>query len=321
MIKSAWKKNRAITTIQSLALVVSLAVLLGLMGWLLGGQTFAAGAIGAVVVFYFLNPMVSPTIVMRMFRGRRLAFQDAPHLYRPLKTLSERAELPRMPVLYYLPHSAMNAFTVGVSGNAAIAVSGGLLRKLDADEVSAVLAHEISHIRHNDIRIMGFAALSSRFIHMLSLFGQFLLFINLPLFLMGQYTISWVAIILLILAPSISAILQLALSRTREYRADLGAAELTGSPESLATALSKMDIERTSYFRLLWPSRARVPSSPLMRTHPPTEERIRRLLEIRDSRRYSAPQFPYSGVFLPKHRVSFHPSRSSWNLLRLGSLP
>ena len=73
MITSVWKKNRAITTIQSLALVVSLAALLGLMGWLLGGQTFAAGAIVAVVVFYVLNPMIFPTVIMRMFRGRRLA--------------------------------------------------------------------------------------------------------------------------------------------------------------------------------------------------------------------------------------------------------
>ena len=287
MNTSVWIKNRIITTMQSLILVVSLAALLSLMGWLLGGVAFATGAIGAAAVLYFLNPMVNPTFIMRMFRSRRLNFRDAPRLYRALNALARRAELPGMPVLYYLPQREMNAFTVGAPENSAIAVSDGLLRRLDADEVSAVLAHEVSHIRNNDIRIMGFAALSSRFIQMLSLFGQFLLLLNLPLFLLGQYTISWTAILLLIFAPTISALLQLALSRTREYRADLGAAELTGSPESLAAALSKMDIQRKSYFRLLWPGRTRVPSSPLMSTHPPTEERIRRLLQIRDSSRYS----------------------------------
>jgi heat shock protein HtpX len=255
-----------------------------------------------------------------MFRGRRLDFRDAPRLYRALNALAVRAELPGMPELYYLPQREMNAFTVGAPENSAIAVSDGLLRRLDADEVTAVLAHEVSHIRHNDIRIMGFAALSSRFIQMLSLFGQFLLLLNLPLLVLGQYTISWTAILLLIFAPTISSMLQLALSRTREYRADLGAAELTGSPESLATALSKMDIQQKRYFRLLWPGRARVPSSHLMRTHPPTEERIRRLLEIRDSNRYSFPQPSNDWGFVPRQGIRFHPSRSSWTLQDLGSL-
>jgi heat shock protein HtpX len=97
-----------------------------------------------------------------------------------------------------------------------------------------VLAHEISHLRHNDMRIMGFAGLTSQLIHMLALLGQILLFLNLPLLLWGHYTISWTAILLLIFAPTISAILQLALSRTREYRADLGAARLMGDGRALA---------------------------------------------------------------------------------------
>lgn len=173
------------------------------MGWLFGGRVFAMGAIVAVAVLCFLSPKISPLFTRQMFRGRRLTYTAAPNRYRALKALSERAELPRIPVLCYLPNGALNAFTVGAPGNAAIAISDGILRRRDENEISAVLAHEVSHIRHNDPRIMGFAALSNQLIH------------------------------------SISVMLQLALSRTREYRADIGAAELTGSPEPLASALTQ----------------------------------------------------------------------------------
>jgi heat shock protein HtpX len=291
MNKSKWIRSRTITAVQSLALVVSLAAILGIMGFLLGGRTFAVAAIGAVVLLYILNPVVSPLWIMKMYRARQLGYRDAPQLYQTLKILSERAELARMPVLYYLPNASMSAFTAGTPENAAIALSDALLRRLDGQEISAVLAHEVSHIRHNDIRIMGFANLSGHFIQWLSLFGQFLLFLNFPLLLMGRYTISWTAIMLLIFAPVISAMLQLALSRTREYSADLGAADLTGSPEFLASALAKMEAYQQNYLRrFLWPGYSKAPNSPLMKTHPPTAERIRRLLEIRDDRKYAEPK-------------------------------
>jgi heat shock protein HtpX len=131
---------------------------------------------------------------------------------------------------------------------------------------------------------MGFANLSGYFIQMLAVFGQFLLILNFPLLLAGYYTISWTALFLLIFAPTISTMLQLALSRTREYNADFGAAELTGTPEYLASALAKMERYRRSYFKhLLWPGYTKAPHSPLMKTHPPTAERIRRLHEIQPS--------------------------------------
>ncbi len=267
------------TAVQSFLLVSLLAFILGSMGWLLGGVQFALMAVGIVVLLYFLNPMVPPQVILRFQKVRRLDYHEAPQLYSMLQTLAKRAQLPHLPILYYSSSEMMNAFTIGNRKNAAIAVTEGLLRHLSPDEVAAVMAHEISHLRHNDLRIMGFAALSQQLVQMLALFGQFLLLLNLPLFLVGQYTISWTAILLLIFAPSLSAMLQLALSRTREYRADYGATELMGDGHALASALTKIEsFQNKTLRRLMWPGYKQMPAGTLLRTHPPTKERVRRLL-------------------------------------------
>jgi len=297
MDTAKWTKSKMITSAQAALLLISMASLSGLMGWLFGERLLAFAAIGAVVIFYVLNPMVSPLLILRMHRARRLTYDQAPHLYRVLQTLSERAELPRVPILYHLPGQTMNAFTVGTREEAAIAVSDGLLRRLDGREISAVLAHEVSHVRHNDIRMMGFANLSNVIVQMLSVIGQFLLILNFPMLLIGKYTISWTAIGLLIFAPSISTMLQLALSRTREYNADLGAAALMGDSEALASALAKMETYHNRLFRnILWPRYTRKTGPALYRTHPPAKERIRRLLEIRSQH----PKRITNGIFKPR---------------------
>jgi heat shock protein HtpX len=273
-------KNEVYTSIQSLLLVLSLAMLLGVMGWLIGGQSFALMAVGGVVLLYLIHPMVSPQFILRLQKARRLHEHEAPQLFARLRALAERARLPRPPMLYYVPAEAMNAFSVGNRESAAIALTDGLLRRLDIPEITGVLAHEISHLRHNDLRIMGFAGLTRQLIHMLSLLGQILLFLNLPLLLWGHYSISWAAILLLIFAPTISAILQLALSRTREYRADLGAAKLMEDGRPLASALAKMETYHHGFLRgILWPGHRQTTEGALLRTHPHTRKRIRRLLE------------------------------------------
>ena len=293
---AAWNKNKLLNSIQSAMLVVSLAAILGLVGWMLGGHLFALSAVAAIIVLYFFAPKMSPFLILKMLRGRRLSYQDTPRLYQVLEILAQRAKLPGMPVLYYFPGGLMNAFTVGSRENAAIAVSQGLLDGLRYSEISAVLAHEISHIRSNDMRIIGFADLANSLTHGLSLFGQLLLIINLPLALFGGFSINWMAILLLIFAPGISALLQLALSRTREYNADFGAVELMGNPEALATALSKIENHGSTFFnRLPWPAN---PNSQILRTHPPTRERIRRLMAIRDREPYSA------GNVSPRHQYN-----------------
>ena len=143
-----------------------------------------------------------------------------------------------------------------------------------------VLAHEISHIRNNDLWVMGLADAVRRFTRLLSWMGQLLLLLNLPMLGLGGDTFPWLLVLLLIGAPILSFLLQLALSRTREYDADLDAATLTGNPRGLANALAKMErLEGTWLERLLLSGRRR-PQRSVFRTHPNTADRIRRLLEL-----------------------------------------
>jgi heat shock protein HtpX len=207
----------------------------------------------------------------------------------------------------------MNAFTIGNRKNAAIAVTDGLLRNLDRNEFSAVMAHEISHLKHNDLRIMGFAALSSQLVQMLAFIGQLLLLINLPLLLLGQYTISWAAILMLIVAPSLSALLHLALSRTREYRADIGAADLMGDGRTLASALAKIENFQKRYVRaMLWPGYRPIPAGHLLRTHPPTKERIKRLMGYPAQRPHDNGQRIVTRERISPQILSQMPRRWSW---------
>ncbi len=279
------KKHKLTNWLQSMLLGVTLALILGALAWVLWGGAIAVAAVILSAVLYLVNSRISPTLVLRMYRARKLGLDEAPRLYAITQKLARRAELDHAPALYYLPSDVMNAFTVGSRHNAVLAVSDGLLRRLDLREVCAVLAHEISHIRNNDTRIMSFADLTSRLTNILSILGQFLLVVNLPLMLIGKVTINWWAILLLIVAPTISTLVQLALSRTREYNADLGAAELTGDPEALAGALAKMEHYQGGWLkRMLRPGYQKLPEASLLRTHPPTKERVRRLLGMRDRR-------------------------------------
>jgi heat shock protein HtpX len=159
-------------------------------------------------------------------------------------------------------------------------VTDGLLRGLTGRQLVGVLAHEVSHIRHNDMWIMSVADSVSRLVRMMSVFGQVLLLINLPMLLMDQVRISWLLIAVLILAPTASALLQLALSRNREFDADLEAAALTGDPQGLAAALERLERAQGSMWERIVFSGPRIPEPSLLRTHPSTEERVRRLLAL-----------------------------------------
>ena len=284
MNRNWWRKHKAIIWLQSQALVFSMAALLGWVGWLLGGQVLAFIAVGATIFLYYVNPVLSPAVMLRAHRARRLHPHEAPRLYAIINMLADRAGLSAKPSLYLHPGNLMSAFTVGTRSQAVIAVSRSLLQNLDQRETAAVLAHEVSHIRDNDIRIMGFAASVGRLTAMLSLFGQMLLILNLPLLLFGGYAVSWTVIVLLITAPTVSTLLQLALSRTREFKADLGAVELTGDPDALAAALAKLDYSQQSFLKqLIFPMSRWQPESSIWRTHPPTPERVRRILGMREN--------------------------------------
>jgi heat shock protein HtpX len=141
---------------------------------------------------------------------------------------------------------------------------------------------------------MAFADLVTRITGLLSLVGQFMLVVSLPLWLLTDVNIPWIPILVLMLAPSLSALVQLALSRNREYEADRCAVELSGDPAGLASALEKLEYyQRGAWEQLVMPGR-RIPDPSLLRTHPPTEERVRRLMELGARERLSPPVLDWS---------------------------
>ena len=266
--------------IHSAALVALLALLLAYLAWFICGTLLAWVALVTVVVLSMANPAASPRLAMALYQARPLAYEEAPELYRLLRELSRRGGLERVPLLYYLPSRLLNAFTAGAGPEAAIALSDGMLRRLSPREIIGVLAHEVSHIANGDTRVMGFADLISRITGMLSLVGQILLLVGIPLWLLAGAAIPWGPILVLLFAPTLSALVQLALSRNREYEADRSAAELSGDPHALASALQKLELYQGGLWeRLVMPGR-RVPEPSLLRTHPPVEERVKRLMDL-----------------------------------------
>jgi len=271
------KLNNAL---QSFLLLAALAGLLGLLAWIIGGGSFVVFALIAVLLLYVTNPVASPRLVAMLYPGRVLHPSEAPRHYALLAELAHRAGLPSTPRLYYIPSQVMNAFATGSRDDALVAVSDGLLRRLDLREVGGVLAHEISHVANGDLAVMAFADLVSRIASLFSLIGQLLLILSLPALLLAQVDVPWLTILILLFAPTLSALVQLALSRNREYEADRSAAELTGDPAALASALDKLERYQGRFWeQILMPGR-RMPDPSLLRTHPQTEERIERLLQL-----------------------------------------
>ncbi len=319
MDESQWFKHKLINSIQSLLLIVGLTIILGILGGIIGGGIMAFYAIALVIALYFFNPFLSPHLILKMYRTQPILPYQVPNLYALLRQLAKRANLPTVPQLFYLPSNVMNAFAVGTPKKAAIALSDGLLRRLSQREIAAVLAHEVSHIANEDMRIMGFADLASRLTYFLSLIGQFLFILNLPLLLLGLSGISWLAILLLIFAPMLTNLLQLALSRTREYDADLGAAQLLDDPEALALALIKMEhYQGRMLEQILWPSN-RSPEPSLLRTHPPLKKRIERLISLKEH--YQPTQLLWEKVPLQlideplSHLIARSPLQPRWYII------
>ena len=275
-----WYRHALLNRLQSLILLAAIAGFMALLGWLLWGVYGVILLLLAAAILLLFNPATRPQLIMRMYRASPLTAWETPRLIAVMKELARRAGLPAVPVLYYVPSRMVNAFAVGTPGQAAIAVTDGLLRALDLRETTGVLAHELSHIKSNDLRVMGIADLFSRLTSFLSLFGQVLLLLNLPLLLLSGSAINWFAILVLIFAPTLSVLAQLGLSRTREYDADLNAAQLTGDPEGLARALVKIERVQGSWLEKLFLPGRGVPEPSSLRTHPHTEDRVRRLMEL-----------------------------------------
>ncbi len=271
-------------TFQTLVILAAMVSLFGLLGWMIFG---AFGIFWALMIAGFIlvsTPKLSPLLVLRMYDAKALFREDAGRLYEIVSELSRRADLRHVPRLHYIPSRMMNAFSVGSKSNSAIALSDGLIRILNERELSGVLAHEISHISSNDLRLHALADMMTRVTSMLSFFGQILIIFYLPMIFFADAHLPLIFILILIFAPMISIILQLALSRTREFDADLSAVRLTNDPRGLASALQKMESYDRSIWDILVTSGKKDPHPSILRTHPHTRKRIERLMHLAEAR-------------------------------------
>lgn len=291
--------HKARNVVHSAILIIGMACIAVICAWTLWGADGVLWALVGVALAMFLSPSIPSRLVLSLYGARPLRRAEFPDGYGVLDELSRRAGLPTTPRLYYVPSALLNAFAVGNRRAAAVAVTDGMLRALTLREIAGVLAHEISHIANNDLWIMNLADAMSRATAILSYLGMFLLFLNLPLVMAGAVAVPWLLVLLLVFAPTIMSLMQLALSRSREFDADLDAAVLTGDPSGLVSALAKLERYQGRFWeRLVFPGR-RVPEPSLLRTHPPTEERIRRLNDLHVPAGRPAASWPADRVTAP----------------------
>lgn len=266
---------------KTLMLLSALTALLMALGFTFGG---AQGAIIAFVMALGMNLFSywnSDKIVLRMHGAQEVDAASAPHFYPMVADLARRAELP-MPKVYIIDSPHPNAFATGRNPeNAAVAATTGLLNMLTRDEIAGVMAHELGHVKNRDTLIMTMVATVAGAISMLANFGMF--------FRSGDNRGNALATILaVIVAPIAAMIVQMAISRTREYGADRAGAEISGNPRALASALAKISrgaqaipnpvAERMPSTAQLYIVPAHV--SELFSTHPATEKRIAALEDM-----------------------------------------
>lgn len=276
------RRRRRHNTWQAILLLAGMIALLAACGWSfagLGGLLWI-GAWGAVALF--VSFQASPRLVLRLFEAKPLSQRDLPEIHQIVRELSARAELPSVPTLYFVSSPVINAIAVGGRDDSSLALTGGLLRTLSLRELAGVLAHEIAHIAHNDTRVMALADVISRLTRAMSYVGLVLLLVNMPLLLTNGAGIPWLLVILLIAAPIVGTLLQLALSRTREFDADLEAVRLTRDPLGLVSALEKMERRSGRMWEEIFLPGRRIPDPSVLRTHPLTEDRVTRLRALQE---------------------------------------
>jgi heat shock protein HtpX len=268
-----------------------LAALTGLfvaIGYVIGGASGMVIALGLAVAMNFFAYWNADKMILSMYGAREVDRQSAPGFYGIIEQLAERAGMP-MPRVYIIDNEQPNAFATGRNPeNAAVAATTGILRTLSSEELAGVMAHELAHVKHRDTLIMTITASLAGAIGMLANFA----------FLFGgsrdenghSSPLGWVGILaVMIIAPLTATLVQLAISRGREYEADREGAALCGQPLWLASALAKIqrgaaaipnyDAERnpaTAHLFIVNPLHGHAFDS-LFSTHPPVEERIRRL--------------------------------------------
>jgi heat shock protein HtpX len=278
------KRSNFAAAFRTTVLLASLTGLFVVIGALIGGPDTA-------LLFLFMAALLnlgaywfSDRIALAMARAKPVSEQEAPRLYQIVRELTTRAGLP-MPRLYMIPQDQPNAFATGRSPKkAAVAVTRGIVQLLSEDELRGVIAHELAHIRNRDILIQSVAATIGGAITYL---GYMLLWFGGD----DESPLSLIAsLALVLLAPIAATIIQLAISRQREYSADATGAEISGNPESLASALLRLEEgakaipmqvnQAAEPLYIVKPFSGRGIAS-LFSTHPPIEERVRRLRQMR----------------------------------------
>jgi heat shock protein HtpX len=304
--------------IRTTLLLVLLTVLIMLIGQWVGGRQGMVIALVVAAGMNFFSYWFSDKIVLRMYNAQEVGPQESPELYGMVQDLCRRASLP-MPKVYVIPQEAPNAFATGRNPeHAAVAVTEGLLKLMSREEAMGVLAHELAHVKNRDILIGSIAATMAGAIMMLADMARWSAIFGgghrdreeggggggLGLILMS------------ILAPLGAMLIQMAISRSREYMADATGAAFAGTPEGLARALEKLGAyskrlpmeasPATAHMFIVNPLSGRSVMS-LFSTHPPLEERIARL---RGQRFQGAPPSPGPGPADPRD-----PARAMWDRL------
>jgi len=269
-------------TLKVIILLASLSGLLMLVGYFVARGTGVVIALVLSALMNFGSYWYSDSIVLRMYQAQEVTREQAPVLHKTVESLATKAKMPK-PRVYVVSNETPNAFATGRNeDHAAVAVTSGILKILNKDELEGVLAHELAHIQHRDILISTMAATVASAVVLLSRWAVF--FGNDE----GKGMIP--AIATAIIAPIAATVIQMAISRSREYEADAGSAQVTGKPEALAAALRKLSLASKAKPMDANPSTAHMfivnPLSGdlimnLFSTHPPIEKRIERLMRMK----------------------------------------
>ncbi len=269
-------------------LMAAITALFMAIGSLLGGQQGMMLALVVALGMNFFSYWFSDKLVLKMYKAQEVDESSAPQFYRMVRELAQRAQLP-MPKVYLIDEDAPNAFATGRNPeHAAVAATTGILRVLSERELRGVMAHELAHVRHRDILISTVSATMAGAISMLANFAMFFGGRDSE----GRSTNPVVGLLVMFLAPIAASLIQMAISRAREFEADRGGAEISGDPRALASALQKIHqiaqgipletAERhpeTAQMMIMNPLSGGGLRG-LFSTHPSTEERVARLLAM-----------------------------------------
>lgn len=275
--------------IKTVVLLSFLTLMFVWVGGIVGGTQGMLIALVMAGIMNFISYFYSDTLVLKHYQAVEVGPREARGLYSIVERLAQKANIP-MPRIYIIPEHVPNAFATGRNPqNAAVAVTEGLLELLDEDEVEAVLAHELSHVRHYDILVGTIAATIAGAIGVIANMMQFGAMVGSDRNRINPI----VMIVLAIILPLAAAIIQMAISRNREYMADEGAARLTRHPEWLQSALAKLSnynrqssmgnaTQESAHMFIVNPfSGKNISFASLFSTHPTTEDRIARLEELK----------------------------------------